>query len=100
MLLPPPSPALTQAEEWLASGIAAMGLPVEEVKRLPGGNAWNVAMARLLWERRTVGQGWIAERLGMGSAANVSQQIRRDKAQKKWQKLPHELRQLIDSVKI
>ena len=38
-----------------------------------------VALAKLLWMGTTVSQGWIAERLGMGSAANVSQQLSRDK---------------------
>ena len=87
-----------QAEEWIQKGIAAMGLAREEVKRLPGSDARKVALARLLWERTTVRQGWIADQLGMGSAANVSQQIRRDKTAKKRQKLPQSLKAFINSV--
>ena len=68
-----------QAEEWIEKGIAAAGLGREEIQRLPGSDARKVALAKLLWARTTVSQGWIAERLGMGSAANMSQQIRRDR---------------------
>ena len=46
----------------------------------------------LLWEQTTVGQSWIAHRLRMGTAANVSQQIRRAKRQKNRAKLAKELR--------
>ena len=63
-------------------------------------DARKVALARLLWERTTVRQGWIADKLGMGSAANVSQQIRRDKAAQKRQKLPQSLKAFLNSVKI
>ena len=86
-----------QAEEWIKKRIAAMGLAREEVRRLPGSDARKVALARLLWERTTVRQGWIADQLGMGSAANVSQQIRRDKAAKKLQRLPPSLKPVFDS---
>ena len=88
-----------QAEEWLAKGIKAIGLPREGVHRLPGSDPRKVALAKLLWARTTVSQGWIAERLGMGSAANVSQQIRRDKKARRSQNLPAALRDFIESVK-
>ncbi len=41
-----------------------------------GSDARKVALARLVWEGTTVSQQWIADELGMSSAANVSQQIR------------------------
>ena len=75
-------------------------MELKELRRLPGSDARKVALARLLWEQTTVGQDWIAVQLGMGSAANVSQQIRRAKAEKSRQKLPRELRSFLQSVKI
>jgi len=44
---------------------------------LPGSDARKVALASLLLERTVARQSWIAERLSMRSAANVSQQVRR-----------------------
>ena len=89
-----------QAEAWLRTGMAAAGLGQEEIQRLPGSDARKIALAKLLWMGTTVSQGWIAERLGMGSAANVSQQLRREKTAKPRPKLPHALRVFIESVKI
>lgn len=88
-----------QAEEWLRQGIEAMGLSAEEVRGLRGSDSGKVALAKLLWERTTVGQGWIAEKLGMGSPANVSQQIRRLKTEGSRQKLPAPLKKFLKSVK-
>ena len=87
-----------QAEKWMREGLAAAGLTAGELKRSPGSDPRKVALARLLWERTTVSQGWIAERLRMGSAANVSQQIRRSRLGKK--RMPPSLIQFIDSVRI
>ena len=89
-----------QAEEWLKQGIGATGLERKELIQLPGSDARKVALARLLWERTTVGQAWIAERLGMGGSANVSQQIRRAKAIKRQVKLPPSLGDFLKTVKI
>lgn len=89
-----------QAEEWLRRGIDAMGQSLEEVRRLPGSNLEKVALAKLLWERTTVGQGWIAEKLGMGSPANVSQQIRRMKITGAKRKLLPPLKKFLESVNI
>jgi REP element-mobilizing transposase RayT len=66
-----------QAEEWLQSGLVASGLREADLGGLAGSDARKVALARLLWRGTTVSQGWIATRLRMGSAANVSQQLRR-----------------------
>jgi hypothetical protein len=66
-----------QAERWIEGGLAAAGLRAEELAGLPGSDPRKVALARLLWQRTTESQQWIAERLQMRSAANVSQQIRR-----------------------
>ena len=91
---------MAQAGEWIARGIAAAGLAREEMRRLPGSDGRKVALARLVWERTTMSQDWIASELGMGSAANVSQQILRDKTGKRRHKLPAPLRSFLESVKI
>jgi len=49
------------SEEWLA-----------ETK---GSDPRKVALAKLLWEKTTVTQTWIAERLKMSSPANVSRTL-------------------------
>ena len=89
-----------QAEEWLRDGVQATGVDLEEFRALRGSDPRKVALARLLWEHTTVRQEWIAERLGMGSAANVSQQIRRVKATKAPLKLPKPLRLFLKGVRI
>jgi hypothetical protein len=42
-----------------------------------------VAIAAKIWENTTMSMSWISENLGMKSAANASQQIRRQRAGKK-----------------
>ena len=56
---------------------AAAGLTEGDLATSKGSDARKVALARLLWRRTTVSQGWLAGRLQMRSAANVSQQLRR-----------------------
>ncbi len=85
-----------QAEKLLAEGLTAAGLRPEELTRLPGSDARKVALARCLESGTTVSQSWLAERLQMRSAANVSQQLRRadDTAP-----LPPRLSKFLKSVK-
>ena len=66
-----------QAERWVKEGLVAAGLAESELKSLSGSDPRKVALAALVWKRTTVSQQWIADRLRMCSAANVSQQIRR-----------------------
>jgi hypothetical protein len=56
------------------------------------------ALASLLLERTVARQAWIAERLVMHSAANVSQQVRRHRM--KNPKLPVKLKAYLRAVKI
>jgi len=42
---------------------------------LKGSDPRKLALAELLWKRTTVSQEWIAEKLAMRRAANVSQQL-------------------------
>lgn len=82
-----------RAEELLAAGLKAAGLEGEEVERLAGSDPRKVTIARVVWERTTVSQKWLADRLGMKSAANVSQQLRRGADAASEKKLPPALRQ-------
>ena len=68
---------LERAEQWLREGLAAAGLNEKELAATSGSDPRKVALARLLWRGTTVSQVWLAERLAMRSAANVSQQLRR-----------------------
>ena len=83
---------LEKAERWLQEGLAAAGLTdKEELLKARGSDPRKVALATLLWRRTTVSQVWLAERLAMRSAANVSQLLRRATRAKKDPKLPKRL---------
>jgi len=66
-----------RAEELLREGLRAAQLEAEEIRQLPGSDARKVEIAQTIWQLTTVSQGWLAQHLGMRSAANVSQQLRR-----------------------
>jgi len=66
-----------QAEAWLKEGLRAAGLKAGELAKLKGSDARKLMLADLLWRRTVVSQEWLAEKLAMKSAANVSQQLRR-----------------------
>ncbi len=70
-----------------------------DIRRPVRGDLRRVALAKVLDSRTTVSQTWIAQRLNMKSAANVSQQVRRfSKVPKK--QLPASIRSWMNSVKI
>jgi REP-associated tyrosine transposase len=64
------------AERLLSEGLAAAGLEEGALGHLPSSDVRKTALASLLLERTVARQSWIAERLAMRSAANVSQQVR------------------------
>lgn len=68
-----------EARRLLAEGLSAARLSAAEIETLPGSDARKVAIARVLWEQTTVDMKWLAEHLWMRSAANASQQIRRQR---------------------
>ena len=80
---------MEEAQRMLEEGIAVAGLKEKELGALPANEARKVALARLVWEKTTVSQSWIAERLKMGNAANVSLALHR--AQGRRRALPKEL---------
>ena len=63
----------------MAIGCRVFGLDKELIAKLPGSDFRKVAIAKMIWSKTTVSQRWIAEQLGMKTAANVSQQIKRSK---------------------
>ena len=68
-----------EAQRILAIGCRVFGLDKELIAKLPGSDSRKVAIAKMIWSKTTVSQQWIAEQLGMKTAANVSQQIKRSK---------------------
>lgn len=86
-----------QAAQYLKDGLAAAGLEGRELAQSKGSDPRKVALARYIWKHTTVSQGWLAERLHMGSAANVSQQLRRAKFSAST--LPKKLETFTQSVK-
>ena len=86
-----------QALAWLEEGCKALGLKLKALQTLKGTDPRKVALAQLLWTRTTVSQTWIAEHLGMTSAANVSQVLKRASAT--GEPLPMALREWLELVK-
>lgn len=80
-----------QAERWLGEGLKAAGLSVKDLSGLKGSDPRKLVLAEILWKRTTVSQEWIAEKLSMRSAANVSQQLRRLNRTKTQSKLSAEM---------
>ena len=87
-----------QAQRLLDGGLAAAGLQAGELDSLAGSDVRKVALANLLLERTVARQSWIAQKLAMRSAANVSQQVRRYRRHKP--KLAAALKEYLQSVKI
>ena len=54
-----------------------LGLKNAKLNQLPGSDLRKVAIALALQKKTSVRQRWVADRLKMGSATNVSQQLRR-----------------------
>lgn len=88
---------MARAEWLIRAGCRCFGMKEEAMRRARGGDPRRLAVADAIWRQTNVGQGWIAERLGVRSAANVSQQLRRGrdtlgkrlggKEWKEWQKM-------------
>ena len=76
----------------------AAGLKTTEVERLKGSDVRKLLLSDVLWRRKTVPQEWLAEKLAMKSAANVSQQLRRLDRKKALAQAPEELRVFLDQA--
>ncbi|VVM05924.1 hypothetical protein MAMC_00849 [Methylacidimicrobium cyclopophantes] len=90
---------LARAEKLLQQGLEAAGLDSDGIRALPGSDGRKVAIARVIWEQTAVPQTWLAERLGMGSASNVSQQLRRS-SDRQTATLPESLLGWLASVSV
>ncbi len=87
-----------QAESWLARGLKAGGLKAGDLGKVKGSDPRKVLLAELLWRRTVVSQEWLAERLEMKSAANVSQQLRRLDLKAAIKKVPEELKRFLEEA--
>jgi putative transposase len=86
-----------EAKRLLGLGMEALGLRDSDIRNPMRGDLRRVAIAKVLDSRTTVSQTWIAQKLNMKSAANVSQQVRRfSKIPQKH--LPAPIREWIESV--
>ena len=81
-----------EAEAWLKAGLRAAGLKTGDLERLKGSDPRKLMLADHLWRRTVVSQEWLAEKLAMKSAANVSQQLRRLDRKKALSVLPETLK--------
>lgn len=82
-----------EAEKLFKDGLLAAGLLERDLEALATNEKRKVAIARIIWRRTTVSQVWIAEKLKMRHAANVSLALHRDKTEVKA--LPAALRELV-----
>jgi putative transposase len=86
-----------EARRLLQGGLAAAGLSARELDSLSGSDVRKVALSLIL-ERTVARQRWIADKLAMRSAANVSQQVRRHRARRS--RLPPAFKAYLQPVKI
>lgn len=71
---------MSRARQLIAIACECFGWARGDVASLPRGEPGRVLLAAEITRQTSVGQQWIAEALGMKTAANVSQQIRRNHA--------------------
>ena len=69
--------ARVSATDLIGQGLKALELSEDQLKASKGSEPRKVSLAWAIARSTTMNQSWIAERLNMGSAANVSQQVRR-----------------------
>lgn len=61
-----------QAEKIVADSLARLGISDRDLEDLPGNDSRKVEIAAEVWARTSASQVWLAKRLRMGSAGNVS----------------------------
>lgn len=83
-----------EAERLLEEGLSAAGLNDSELEKMPANEMRKVEIARIIWSRTTVSQAWIAGRLKMRHAANVSMSLHRRKGNLKH--LPVALQKFVE----
>ena len=80
-----------EAKKLLEEGLEMAGLREKDLKKLPANEPRKVVLARLLWKNTTVSQAWIAEKLSMRHAANVSLVLHRTNWKRISKQLPPNL---------
>ena len=86
-----------EAARLLEEGLAAAGLRASELEVLPGSDPRKLAIATLIRCQTTVPHQWLADKLAMSSAANVSQHLRLYARAGKPGKLPPELKKYLSA---
>jgi putative transposase len=86
------------ATDLIRQGLKMLGLSEARLKATKGSEPRKVSLAWAVARSTTLSQTWIADRLHMRSAANVSQQVRRFESQLKRQTDPR-IKRWIKSVK-
>jgi REP element-mobilizing transposase RayT len=81
-----------EAGKLLAAGLLAAGIGKGELRKLPANEPRKVMLAALLWKKTTVRQAWIARKLEMRNAANVSLAIHRADWKRLSKQVPPRLR--------
>ena len=79
-------------------GLKAGGLKTSGLSKVKGSDPRKVLLADLLWRRTVVSQEWLAEKLEMKSAANVSQQLRRLDVKAAIKKVPEEMKHFLEEA--
>lgn len=82
---------LQQAEQWLHEGLLQAKLSLEDLFLLNGSDPRKVFLALFLRKKTTISNAWLADRLKMKSAGNVSRQLTQVDLKKLTQKIPKEL---------
>jgi hypothetical protein len=67
----PPGALGAEARGLIAEGMAIAGFTDDDLEKLHGSDPRKVAVARVVWERTTVGMPWLAEHLNLRSAVNA-----------------------------
>jgi hypothetical protein len=75
-----------EAVRLLAEGLEKARLTARDLPKLRGSDGRKVGIALEIWEKTTMNMNWIAEKLWMKSAANVSQQIGREQKKRRGRK--------------
>ncbi len=78
--------------------LKAGGLKSSSLSKVKGSDPRKVLLADLLWRRTVVSQEWLAEKLEMKSAANVSQQLRRLDIKAAIKKVPEEMKRILEGA--
>ena len=90
------SHGLEEAERLVSTGLKAAELETRALEELPGGDPRKVALGKLVRERTVASCEWLAVRLKMRSAVNLSQTLRRTEWKGLMKRLPRTLAEYVN----